>query len=209
MEPNFRSTVLQHPGDGDDRERRHPRDILNPSGSAAAAPSGVPPQGPPRHSAFSLRSPTQSEFHAPAGFSPPSGPSISHHHSPPRPPLSSFMSPSVAAGQPLPPSGQHTPAGNHHHAASPSPMRGSPAYYASQPQDMHQTREKTSGGSFYDPTTDTTSERRVSEAGAWHRASTPKVGLGSSFCVLVLVAVFVVSSPACFLTQPGDFLLDV
>ena len=193
MESNFRSTVLQHPGDDNDRERRHPRDILNPtSSSVVAPPSGAPSsQGPPRHSAFSLRSPTQSEFHPPAtGFSPPPGASINHHHSPPRPPLSSFMSPSVSAGQPPPPSSQHTPASGHHHAASPSPMRGSPAYY-SQSQDVLQTREKSSGGRLYDPTTDTTtSERRTAEAGSWHRASTPKVSLVGEFLYCLFVPSF-------------------
>ncbi|SPN98759.1 related to DNA-dependent ATPase DOMINO B [Cephalotrichum gorgonifer] len=187
MESNFRSTVLQHPAGKDEdrereldreRERRHPRDILNPTSSVVAPPSGVPSQGPPRHSAFSLRSPTQSEFHPPPTFPSPSNRSTNHDHSPPRPALSSFMSPSVAVGQtPRPPPAQHTPTGSHHHAAPPSPMRASPAYYSSQqPQESHQTREKQSGRSFYDPTTDTsTNERRVaSEAGTWHRASTPK-----------------------------------
>lgn len=203
MESNFRSTVLQHPGDDNDRERRHPRDILNPAStsSVVAPPSGVPPQGPPRHSAFSLRSPTQSEFHPPTGFSPPSSTSMNHHHSPPRPALSSFMSPSVGSGQPHPPSGQHTPGSSHHHAASPSPMRASPAYY-SQSQDMHQTREKASGGSFYDPTTDTTtSERRMAEAGTWHRASTPKVSLYNSFCASVCRVI----GPLVFGPESADF----
>lgn len=188
MESNFRSTVLQHPGEDNDRERRHPRDILNPtsSSSVVAPPSGVPPQGPPRHSTFSLRSPTQSEFHPSAGYSSPSGTSINHHHSPPRPALSSFMSPS---GQPLPPSGQHTPAGNHHHAAPPSPMRGSPAYYSQTP-DLHQTREKPSGRSYYDPTTDTTGERRMAES---YRDSTPKVSKPRS---VLIFCPSVVSSPA-------------
>ena len=201
MESNFRSTVLQHPGDDNDREKRHPRDILNPASSVVAPPSGVPPQGPPRHSAFSLRSPTQSEFHPPTGFSPPSSTSINHHHSPPRAALSSFMSSSVGNGQSLPPSGQHTPGSNHHHAASPSPMRGSPAYY-SQSQDMHQAREKASGGSFYDPTTDTTTnERRMAEAGTWHRASTPKVRLYNSSCASVVLFPF----PLVFGPEAGDF----
>lgn len=196
MESNFRSTVLQHPGEDNDRERRHPRDILNPasSSSVVAPPSGVPPQGPPRHSAFSLRSPTQSEFHPSAGYSSPSGTSINHHQSPPRPALSSFMSPS---GQPLPPSGQHTPSGSHHHAAPPSPMRGSPAYYAQTP-DLHQTREKPAGRSYYDPTTDTTSERRMAEAGTWRRDSTPKV---SKPQICPIFRPFVVSSPACSLNM--------
>lgn len=186
MESNFRSTVLQHPGDDNDRERRHPRDILNPASSVASS-SGAPPQGPPRPSAFSLRSPTQSEFNPPTGLSPPPGTSVNHHHSPPRPALSSFMSPSVGSGQPLPPSGQHTSSSNHHYAASPSPIRGSPAYY-SQSQDMHQTRDKASGRSFYDPTTDTTtSERRMAEAGTWHRASTPKVSPHNSFSAVVVL----------------------
>lgn len=173
MESNFRSTVLQRPpGKDDERDRRHPRDILNPAGSVVAPPR--PPQGPPRHSAFSLRSPTQTEF---PPYPSQSGTSANHHHSPPRPVLNSFMSASVGSGQSLPPPpppplhSSSNSAGGHLHAAPPSPMRGSPAYYP--PPQKEQHREK---GSFYDSITDTmTNERRVSETGSWQGASTPKV----------------------------------
>jgi DNA helicase INO80 len=181
MESNFRSTVLQHPSSkDDDRERRHPRDILNPT-SPVGTTRGSQPQGPPRHSAFSLRSPTQSEFHPPPAFSPSPSAGISHHHSSPRPALSSFMSP-VTTASPNLPSIQHT-SGGHHRGSPLSPLRGSSAYYPSQTQDVHQPREKHSGGRLYDPTTDTTTgERRVVEAtGAWHRGSNPQVSLGALF----------------------------
>ncbi|PKS11050.1 hypothetical protein jhhlp_002811 [Lomentospora prolificans] len=172
MESNFRSTVLQRPpGKDDDRDRRHPRDILNP-----AAPG--PSQGPPRHAGFSLRSPTQTEF---SSYSSPSG-TNNHHQSPPRPVLNSFISASVGSNQSLPPPPHHsssTPSGSHHHAAPPSPIRGSPAYYPpSQSKETHREKQ----GSFYDPLTDTTTnERRVSETGSWHGASTPKTREASAY----------------------------
>ncbi|KAL3953346.1 hypothetical protein ACCO45_013289 [Purpureocillium lilacinum] len=37
-------------------------------------------------------------------------------------------------------------------------------------------RDKPASGSFYDPTTDTTKERGVSDSSSWHGATTPKVG---------------------------------
>lgn len=184
MESNFRSTVLQRPPDkDDDRERRHARDILNPASSIVAAP-GAPQAPPPRHAGFSLRSPTQSEF----SYSTPSG-ANNHHQSPSRPVLSSFMSPSVGSSQALPPhhSSSNT-SSNHHHAAPPSPLRGSPAYYPPQPKEVHREKQ----GSFYDPLTDTTTnERRVSETGSWHGASTPKVS-----CVPTVAATRCTLSPS-------------
>ena len=182
---NFRSTVLQRPGvnDDEDRDRRHHRDILNPTSAALAPPPGAvgpPPGPPPRHAAFSLRSPTQTEFHHPPSYSTPSA----SHHSPPRPALSSFMSSGVTGPAPtLPPPGQT--AGSGHMGGGPlSPRRGS-GYYPHQQPDMHSAppaREKqtSSGGSFYDPLTDTTTtkERRTSDTGSWHGAgqvSPPKV----------------------------------
>jgi chromatin-remodeling ATPase INO80 len=183
---NFRSTVLQRPGgnDDDDRERRHHRDILNPTSPALAPPPGAvgpPPGPPPRHSAFSLRSPTQTEFHHPPSYSTPAG----SRHSPTRPALSSFMSSGVAVPPPtLPPPGQG-PGPGHMGGGQPlSPHRNS-GYYPHQQQEMHPAppaREKqtSSGGSFYDPLTDTTTtkERRTSDTDSWHGAaqvSAPKV----------------------------------
>jgi DNA helicase INO80 len=199
---NFRSTVLQRPGvnDNDDRDRRHHRDILNPTSPALAPPPGAvgpPPGPPPRHSAFSLRSPTQTEFHHPPSYPPQSG----SHHSPPRPPLSSFMSSGVASpAAPLPPPGQA--AGSGHLGGGPLSPHRSSGYYAHQQQDLHPAppaREKQSsgGGSFYDPLTDTmnTKERRTSDTGSWHGAaaqlSPPKVRKNVRFLVAI---VFILSS---------------
>lgn len=181
-------------------ERRH-RDILNPvqqgdntnppPGAGSHAPGQQQQhthQPPPRHS-FSLRSPTQPDFHhaAPPHFpgsssgSPSSAPSASAAsntnantstngtgsgrsllHNP-------FLT-SSAAPPSLPP-----PAHPSSIAPPRSPLHAPPVFY---PQDMRDhrdsPREKTAG-SFYDPTTDTTtstSDRRVSDTGsAWHNAT--------------------------------------
>lgn len=185
-------------------ERRH-RDILNPvqhgdntnppPGSGSHAPGQQqqhPHQPPPRHS-FSLRSPTQPDFHhaAPPHFpgsssaSPSSAPSASAAantnastststngtgsgtrsllHNP-------FLTSSSAAPPSLPP-----PVHPSSIAPPRSPLHAPPVFY---PQDMREhrdtPREKTAG-SFYDPTTDTTtstSDRRVSDTGStWHNAT--------------------------------------
>lgn len=187
-------------------ERRH-RDILNPvqhgdntnppPGSSSHAPGQQQQQQhshqpPPRHS-FSLRSPTQPDFHhaAPPHFpgsssaSPSSAPSASAAantnastststngtgsgtrsllHNP-------FLTSSSAAPPSLPP-----PVHPSSIAPPRSPLHAPPVFY---PQDMREhrdaPREKTAG-SFYDPTTDTTtstSDRRVSDSGsAWHNAT--------------------------------------
>ncbi len=76
MEPNFHSTVLARPDDGDARQR----DILNPASSPATQPAHAslepPPPPPPPRPSFSLRSPTQSEFRQPVPFASPSASSV-------------------------------------------------------------------------------------------------------------------------------------
>ncbi|KAK8922645.1 putative DNA helicase INO80 [Metarhizium anisopliae] len=108
---------------------------------------------------------------------------------------SSSSSPAGAAGPPPlpPPSTSSNPPTSssrdhhHQHGAPPVSPRHPPAssasnYYpppASSPdshhQSLHHTRDKPASGRVYDPTTDTTKERRVSDS--WHNApqnSTPK-----------------------------------
>lgn len=149
--------------DGDDRRRR---DILNPIDGPTTTPSA---------SSFSLRSPTQPEFH--------------HQQPPPHFPTSTTAgSPSSAAtssstsngtrsllhnpfltGTTAPPS-LPPPILPSAAAAPPrSPLHAPPVFY---PQDMRDpappAREKTAG-SFYDPTTDTTTttkDRRLSDTGS-------------------------------------------
>ncbi|KAK1473122.1 hypothetical protein CCUS01_05730 [Colletotrichum cuscutae] len=170
---DFRSTVLQAPSrhddrdDDRDRDRRRHRDIMNPA------------PGSTRHSGFNLRSPTQSEYHHPphsSYSSPKAASSTSHalpHHSP-RSHQSGLSHPnpyssSTAAGGPLAPSlpalgGASSSSGAGHHQAPPlSPLHPPSGYYP--PPESHQTREKPATSSYYDPLTDTTRERRVSDAG--------------------------------------------
>lgn len=181
-----------------ERDERRRRDILNPvhiGDSGPSVPSSiVAASAPPstsaqtssqssRHShshSFSLRSPTQSD----------------HHHPPPLLSGSTAASPSssniamptssngvATATASASRSGLHNP---FMASASPSslpqpvrsPLHAPSVYY---PQDLRDARdhrepprEKTAG-SFYDPTTDTTtttSERRVSDTGSsWHNAT--------------------------------------
>lgn len=203
MESNFHSTVLQRPalheydddrdrdrdrGRDRDRDERRRRDILNPvqlsdngpaapsssssSMTAAAASASASSALPPRHS-FSLRSPTQPDFHHPSHLS-----------------GSTSVSPSPATASASASNGTSSRSGLHNpfltSAAPPSlpppvhsPLHAPQVYY---PQDMRDhrdhrdppPREKTAG-SFYDPTTDTTtttSDRKVSEASSsWHSAT--------------------------------------
>ncbi|KAL1860284.1 putative DNA helicase ino80 [Diaporthe australafricana] len=181
-------------------ERRH-RDILNPvqlgdsngngnNTTAPAAPGSHAPgqqQPPPSRHSFSLRSPTQPDFHHPApphfpgssSGSPSSAPSTSAANtststngagSGTRSLLHNPFLTSSAAPPSLPP-----PVHPSSIAPPRSPLHAPPVFY---PQDMRDhrdsAREKTAG-SFYDPTTDTTtttSERRVSDTGsAWHNAT--------------------------------------
>lgn len=187
-------------------ERRH-RDILNPvqqgdnntnppPGPGSHAPGQQQqhphqPPPPPRHS-FSLRSPTQPDFHhaAPPHFpgsssaSPSSAPSASAAantnastststngtSSGTRSLLHNPFLTSSAAPPSLPP-----PVHPSSIAPPRSPLHAPPVFY---PQDMRDHREsprEKTAGSFYDPTTDTTtstSDRRVSDSGsAWHNAT--------------------------------------
>ncbi|TEA20879.1 Chromatin-remodeling ATPase INO80 [Colletotrichum sidae] len=194
---DFRSTVLQapsrHDDRDDDRDRRHHRDIMNPT------------PGSTRHSGFSLRSPTQSEFHHPpsqhSSYSSPKASShsanthtLAHHHSPRthQSGLShpNFHSSSSSSSSALPALGagsssssssnnnnNSSGAGHHHHhhhhshqAAPPlSPLHPPSGYYP--PPESHSTREKPATSSYYDPLTDTTRERRISDAGSWHNSA--------------------------------------
>ncbi|KAJ5020096.1 Chromatin-remodeling ATPase INO80 [Colletotrichum sp. SAR 10_99] len=179
MEPSkdFRSTVLQAPSRHDDRDERddrdrrsHHRDIMNP------APGGA------RHSGFSLRSPTQSEFHHPqhSSYSSPKASSHSHPHHSPRSHQSGLSHPNPlysstpSAGGPLAPSlpalgGSGSPGAGHHQAPPLSPLHPPSGYYP--PPESHASREKPATSSYYDPLTDTTRERRVSDAGSWHNSA--------------------------------------
>jgi chromatin-remodeling ATPase INO80 len=166
---NFHSTVLQRHDDEDERERerenRHQRDILNPSTNSSTVVAAPAPPPPPRHSNFSLRSPTQTEFHQ---SSRPvlHNPFMTSGGGPIAPPSlvgSSGAPTGMLQGPPLSP--LHPPAGY---------------YPPPQQPELHpaQTREKMGTSSYYDPTTDTTKERRVSDTGSWHNAAqvtTPKV----------------------------------
>ncbi|KAH6975377.1 SNF2 family N-terminal domain-containing protein [Ilyonectria sp. MPI-CAGE-AT-0026] len=139
-----------------------------------------------------------------------SNPSSHAHQSPPRPALPNPYMPSSttgSAGGPIAPpslpppaalsgpSTAGTPSHHHHHhqshhhhhhpAAAAPPLPASPlhppvGYYSPATADAHHAREKPASRGFYDPTTDTTKERRVSDAAgasSWHNAppaGTPK-----------------------------------
>lgn len=185
---NFHSTVLQRPQGDEDARDRHParRDVLNPVPGSAHHPPG-----------FSLRSPTRTELRPPTFGSPNNTAAPPHaagqHQSPPR--SSAYMaSTSPASGAQGPASGPVAPqlpppvmaAGPNHHQGGPvSPLNPPNLYYPpSRPGatvDSQHARDKASATtSFYDPTTDTTKERRVSDS-SWHNAppsaSTPKVSI--------------------------------
>lgn len=138
------------------------------------------------------------------------------HQSPPRPALPNPYMPSSttgSAGGPIAPpslpppaalsgpSTAGTPSHHHHHhqshhhhhhpAAAAPPLPASPlhppvGYYSPATADAHHAREKPASRGFYDPTTDTTKEHRVSDAAgasSWHNAppaGTPKVRKGES-----------------------------
>ncbi len=194
----FHSTVLRPPQEeasngalaGEGRgPRGQLRDILNQN--AVTGPPG--PSDPPRpqSSSFNLRSPTQHPPPPPFSASPSSNANGGHQPPAPRSILNNpFMSPSAAASSlPPPPLAAPSavlpsggPSGGPSGLQAPphSPLHPPPVYY---PQDVRpdreSTREKPAAGSFYDPTTDTTKERRVSDNGSWHntttQVSTPKV----------------------------------
>ncbi|KAK4181541.1 putative DNA helicase ino-80 [Triangularia setosa] len=218
------STVLQRPphfdedgsnGHGSANEDRGPRgglrDILNPVSSASqpAAASALGPPGtpgapaPPRpHSSFSLRSPTQGDYHTPNPYStsPGSHPSgsrsilsnpvasalVSASSFPPPPPPPPLLASTTTLQAPQaiasPLTTQHLP--------PVSPLHAPHVYYSSEIRDRDNkdrnnrdpVREKSAASSsFYDPTADSTKkerERRVSDTGSsWRNAtqsSTPK-----------------------------------
>jgi chromatin-remodeling ATPase INO80 len=189
MESNFHSTVLQRPNENDeDRDRRHRRDILNSTSSVVAPPPVSAPQQPAtRHSNFSLRSPTQSEFHRQPAFSSPTAPSNNNNNTSHQSPRSGLHSPFVSsnpASGPVPPSlpppsTASASSAAQHQGAPLSPLHAPTGYYPP-PAELHPTREKPATSSFYDPLTDTTKERRTSETGTWSnppQVSTPKVSV--------------------------------
>ncbi|ODA79015.1 hypothetical protein RJ55_04605 [Drechmeria coniospora] len=107
----------------------------------------------------------------------------SHKHHSASPYLSSSKSTPAGAARSLPPlpsaagpglaSTTPSSASNHHQPPAPdSPRRGHGAGYYPAPPASSSSSTKPASGSFYDPTTDTTKERRVSDAAGW--AATPK-----------------------------------
>jgi len=189
MESNFHATVLAHPPGmppPSDEEERRRRDLLasgGGSGSPAGQPAGAPgatTAAPPSssRSTFSLRSPKQPDFHLPSAFA---SPPPANTNTQARSILHSPFAATASAGPPLPPVVPPPPsASTPSTAMTPrSPSRQAPmsVYYPHEVRDA--SREQSAAGSFYDPTTDTTTttqERRVSDAGSWQNASTPKVG---------------------------------
>ncbi|KAI6381506.1 putative DNA helicase ino80, variant 2 [Pyricularia grisea] len=217
MEPsNFHSTVLARPPgmyDEDDDHRRRQRDILNPPAPSQTGPGsgGSSSAGGPRPP-FSLRSPTQSEFHHQSSqhhYSASSTASVpqsnyngthngvpqSHSHSRSnshsRPSSSSVLhSPyqqASTASRPAHALDLHrSPQASGLQAPQRSPGLHAPSVYYSQDSREHHPpppkaidKPASSGRSFYDPLTDTTTtstidrERRTSDAGSsWHNATT-------------------------------------
>ncbi|VBB75495.1 Putative DNA helicase ino-80 [Podospora comata] len=215
------STVLQRPphfdedgsngnGGGSANEDRGPRgglrDILNPVSSASQPASALGPPGtpgapaPPRpHSSFSLRSPTQGDYHTPNPYStspgshpsgsrsilsnPVAGASISAASFPPPPPP---PPPPLSASLQAPPA-IASPLTTQQHPPPVSPLHAPHVYYSSEIRDRDRDRgrdrdnrdpvlEKSAGSSFYDPTADSTKkerERRVSDTGSssWRNAT--------------------------------------
>lgn len=219
MDHHF-STVLQRPPhfdeDGSNRassEDRAPRgglrDILNPVSSAlppqAPSTSMPTPPRPPHSSAFSLRSPTQPEFHHPAAYSgsPPSATSLGREPSGPRSILNNPFMSAQAAGPSLPPPPLQTPSStlsssgavatatgsapalSNLQRPSRSPLHAPSIYYPTDLRDRDPARDKPASGAsnFYDPTVDAApkkeTERTLSDASSW-RTATPKVSKSKS-----------------------------
>ena len=188
------STVLQRPPHFDEdgskgaaSEDRGPRgglrDILNPVSSTSQAPSAPSSHGtpgtpgapaPPRpHSSFSLRSPTQSDYHHPSAYSA-SPPSSAAAGSQPSGARSILNNPFVSASTPSLPPPLQAPQSIASPTAS-SGLQAPPAYYPPEMRDRESVRENSVPSSFYDPTAESKRERRISsETGSWH-GSTPKV----------------------------------
>lgn len=181
-------------GDDEDHRERHDRhnrrDVLNHAGSAQRHSSfnlrsptqpefhSQPYASPGRHNTTPIphhQSPPQARqtLHNPnpymassssASAGPQGGPVA-----PSLPPLGGRPSSSSAAT-----SSSSAAANNHHQAPPVSPLHPPTGYYpppsaSSTSSDRHHSRDKPAAGSFYDPTTDTTKERRPSES--WHNAS--------------------------------------
>ncbi|KXX77613.1 putative DNA helicase ino80 [Madurella mycetomatis] len=195
------STVLQRPphfdedgSNGVTGEDRGPRgglrDILNPVSTTSQASSnhgtpGTPgaPAPPRPRSSFSLRSPTQSDYHHPspyaasppstaAGTQPPGPRSILHN------PFASTSTPSLPAPLQAPQSIASSTSSSGLQHPPQSPLHAPPVYYPSDIRDRESMREKSGPSGFYDPTSDTRErERRASDTGSWRNAtqnSTPK-----------------------------------
>ncbi|KAL2261930.1 hypothetical protein VTK26DRAFT_2965 [Humicola hyalothermophila] len=214
------SSLLQRPphfdedgSNGAPSEDRGPRgglrDILNPVSSTPQAPltsshgtSGTPgaaPAPPRHHSSFSLRSPTQPDYHHPSPYSasPSSAAAASQQPSGSR---SILNNPFMSASTPSLPPPLQTPqtaassssSALQHQPRSPLHAPQS-AYYPTEVRDRESMREKSVSNSFYDPTLDIKPERdrdsdrdrdrdrdrerRVSETDSWRNStqnSTPK-----------------------------------
>ncbi|CAM1502769.1 Fc.00g075450.m01.CDS01 [Cosmosporella sp. VM-42] len=192
----------RHHRRGDDTRMDH--NGAGPAGPGSGSAASSANAHPHRHSTFSLRSPTQPDFRPPPFSSPNASSSNTHagsnpHQSPPRPARSSLHNPYMSSSAPgasggpvapsLPPPGglSSSTAGHHHHhqqhphqAPPVSPLHPPAGYYSPAASDVHahHAREKSATGSFYDPTTDTTKERRVSDAAgaSWHNANAPPAG---------------------------------
>ena len=197
------------PKDDEERRRRDPLASGPGSGSPASQAAGAAPP-PSSRSAFSLRSPTQPDFHHHSAFSsaPAPAPATSANaNSQSRSILHSPYATPASAAASLPPGVQLPPVSATSSAMAPrSPPRGAPlsVYY---PHEVREApREQSATGSFYDPTTDTTTtqERRVSDAGSWQNASTPKVG-AKPFQPLLRQVALSCHSPLLFSSSKGDF----
>jgi hypothetical protein len=152
----------------------------------------TPPR--PHSSTFSLRSPTQPEFHHPAAYSgsPPSSTSLGREPSGPRSILNNPFMSAAAPSLPPPPlqtpstlasSGAATgsaPAPSNLQRPSRSPLHAPSIYYPTDLRDRDPARDKPASGAsnFYDPTVDAApkkeTERTLSDASSW-RTATPKV----------------------------------
>ncbi|KAK4138470.1 INO80-like protein [Trichocladium antarcticum] len=200
------STVLQRPAHFDEdgsngvaSEDRGPRgglrDILNPvsSNSPAASSHATPgtpgaPAPPRPHSSFSLRSPTQSDYHHPAAPYSASPSSAAVDNQPSGSSRSILNNPFVSASTPSLPPPLQAPQPIASSTASPgphplprSPLHAPPVCYPPEIRDREHIREKSRASSFYDPTTDVKQERgrerMVAETSMWRNAtqnSTPK-----------------------------------
>ncbi|KAL2018013.1 hypothetical protein VTK56DRAFT_1329 [Thermocarpiscus australiensis] len=197
------STVLQRPphftedgSNGATNEDRGPRgglrNILNPVSSTSPAPlthgtmPGTPgaPTPPRQPASFSLRSPTQSDYHHPRPYSgSPSSTAVGSQHSGSR---SILTNPFATATTPSFPPPLQAPQGitsstvpSSLQPPPRSPLHAPPVYYPLETRDRESMREKSGPSNFYDPTADTRAERDrgVSDTGSWRNTtlnSTPK-----------------------------------